>query len=135
MLILEISIYYSNPSKFAGTVVREILDGVGLFTTSALTLVTTVLIVYRIHSVSQPDILKSRRTSYKKIIDLLIQSAAAYSLVAFIYAISSIIPAASTFPSTVGEIPNVYLHAFMYQIFMITAVCVSDAHAVHCNQC
>ncbi|KJA17888.1 hypothetical protein HYPSUDRAFT_1000374 [Hypholoma sublateritium FD-334 SS-4] len=119
--ILEISINYSNPDKFAGTPLQVILDGVGLFTTSALTLITTALIVYRIHSVSQPNLVKYPRNSYGRIIDLLVQSAAAYSLVALIYAVSSVIPGAATFPGTEHQIPNVYLHAFTYEIFMIAA--------------
>lgn len=120
--ILEISINYSSPTKFSGTPLQEILDGVGLFTTSALTMITTALIVYRIHSVSQPNLVKYPRSSYRRITDLLVQSAAAYSLVALIYAISSIIPGSAAFPSTEHQIPNVYLHAFTYEIFMIAAV-------------
>ena len=85
-------------------------------------MITTALIVYRIHSASQPNIVKYLRTSYRRIIDLLVQSAAAYSVVALIYAISSITPGSATFPSTEHQIPNVYLHAFTYEVFMITAV-------------
>lgn len=66
--------------------------------TFGTTLVTTLLIVYRINSATKEGISgrSGSRTTFMHIVDIIVQSAAAYSLVALLYAISGVIPIAST---------------------------------------
>lgn len=65
------------------------------FISFATTLVTTVLIAYRIHSVSQNQGASSRR--FKHIIDIVVQSGAVYALSQFVAAVAGVVPGANAF--------------------------------------
>lgn len=68
------------------------LVGAAFFMTLASTLLTTVLIAFRIYSASRNSALTSARTPYKKVIDIIVQSALLYSLASLALAITIVIP-------------------------------------------
>ncbi|KAF8879998.1 hypothetical protein CPB84DRAFT_1851978 [Gymnopilus junonius] len=104
LLLSEISLYLAliiiacvqklNPDASAARTLNHLLSA-ALFMTLASTLLTTLLIAYRIYSVSRQNGLKSRR-SFKNVMELIIQSAAAYALVSLLYAIEIVIPITNT---------------------------------------
>lgn len=79
------------------------------------TLTTTSLIVYRIYPIFRQD---HSRGGFKKIFDILIQSAAAYALTSLLDAILLAVAASPTF-SGESTIPAMYTDT----LFAITAVC------------
>lgn len=92
--------------------------------TFATTFVTTILIAYRIHSVSKQDVLQGSRTRFNHILEILVQSAAVYSLVALAYAIVGFIPfTANNF--SVRNALNEYLGPF----YGFIGVCVYKFHS------
>ena len=68
------------------------LIAVQAFIVFATTLSSTTLIAYRIHVVSTRDIPGNSKRLLKHILEILVQSAAAYSLVAIAQAISGVVP-------------------------------------------
>lgn len=78
------------------------------------TLLTTLLIAYRIHSVSKQDVVQRARKPFAHILQLLIQSAAAYSFAALFTAIVQVIPLTPTSQWTVLNVNNYssFLFAF-----------------------
>lgn len=82
-----------NPSPSQAHTLKT-LTAAAFFITFATTLVTTLLISYRIHSFSRQDddLPRSSSTRIKHIIEILVQSAALYSMVAIAGAIISIVP-------------------------------------------
>ncbi|KDR68633.1 hypothetical protein GALMADRAFT_1038219 [Galerina marginata CBS 339.88] len=68
------------------------LFSAALFTTVSTTLVTTVLIAYRIYSVAHQNGQDFFKKSFKNILDLLVQSAAAYSILSILYAVCGVTP-------------------------------------------
>ena len=67
------------------------------FMTLASTLLTTILIAYRIHSVAKNNDMgpAKRNKTFSNIGDLIVQSAAAYAFMSLIYAIAVVIPTSS----------------------------------------
>lgn len=68
------------------------LSSAAFFMTLGATLLTTVLIAYRILSVTRRDPRKGTTRPYKNIAEALVQSAAAYSLVVLLSALMDVIP-------------------------------------------
>ncbi|KAF8186757.1 hypothetical protein BJ912DRAFT_451579 [Pholiota molesta] len=100
LIIAEIALFFVDiifqakyigmlvPSGSVATENNDLLAAV-LFISFGTTLVTTVLIAYRIYSVSKQQLPSSRR--FNHIIDLVVQSGAIYSLSQLAYAITSIL--------------------------------------------
>ena len=84
-----------NPSE-STQVILDKLSSAALFMTFGATLLTTVLIAYRISSVTRRDPRKGKIRTYTDIIEALIQSAAAYSLVALLNALTDVVPQTDT---------------------------------------
>ncbi|KAF8886672.1 hypothetical protein CPB84DRAFT_1537540 [Gymnopilus junonius] len=82
----------SYSSSTRGSHMLDILTGVLLFMDLAITLSTTVLISYRINSFAKRNPFPESRSRFKRIVEILVQSAAAYSIVIIVYAITTIIP-------------------------------------------
>ncbi|PPQ75261.1 hypothetical protein CVT26_014795 [Gymnopilus dilepis] len=68
------------------------LGAVLLFLTLATTLLTTLLISYRVYMVCRDSLKCGSATRFSQIIELLVQSAALYSVATLAYAIASVIP-------------------------------------------
>ncbi|KAF8886673.1 hypothetical protein CPB84DRAFT_1850022 [Gymnopilus junonius] len=83
---------YTLASVTQDSQLLDILTGVLLFLDLASTLATTILISYRINSFAKRNPFRNSRSRFKRIVEILVQSAAAYSLVIIAYAIASIIP-------------------------------------------
>ncbi len=109
---------YENPTRNL-----TIQIGIAIFTSAALTLVTTLLIAYRVYSLSRRSVLTSTRKKkpYKDIVEILIQSSAIYSTVSLVYGISWVITLSST-TSLGREISEDYFRQCMQIFFFITAV-------------
>ncbi|KAF8869918.1 hypothetical protein CPB84DRAFT_1855922 [Gymnopilus junonius] len=75
-----------NPSSSQGDILNKLL-GSSLFVTFATTLVSTTLIAYRIHSVSKENVIQGTRRRVNHVIEILVQSAAVYSLASFAIAL------------------------------------------------
>ncbi|KAF8894192.1 hypothetical protein CPB84DRAFT_1304485 [Gymnopilus junonius] len=90
--IILASIESVKPSHAQAHVLNT-LTTTSLFTTLTTTLVTALLISYRIHSVVKQDLLRSSRARLNHIFTILLESSAAYSIVALAYAVSGVIPA------------------------------------------
>ncbi|PPQ75477.1 hypothetical protein CVT26_015960 [Gymnopilus dilepis] len=92
---LSITIIFSashlNPDIRAGQVMG-ILLGVSLFMTLATTVTATLLIAYRIRSLSSKDFPHRSSTRFGHVLEILLQSAAIYSVAALPIAIASVIP-------------------------------------------
>ncbi|KJA17199.1 hypothetical protein HYPSUDRAFT_206371 [Hypholoma sublateritium FD-334 SS-4] len=77
-------------------IILDKLTSSALFMTSGATLLTTALIAYQIYSVTRRDPRKGATKPYKDIAEVLVQSAAAYSLVTLLNALTDIIPVNDT---------------------------------------
>ena len=60
--------------------------------TLGTTLLTTLLIVYRIHSVMRNDGLRRTRSSFQDVLDLIVQSATPYAVACLMNAIVGAVP-------------------------------------------
>ena len=93
------------------------LIGSALFVTASTTSLTASLIAYRIYSLSRSDPLNRAKKTFNKLVDVLIQSAAAYAIISVWYAIEGVIPQTST---------NVFILSatadYLFYIFPIVAV-------------
>lgn len=93
------------------------LIGAALFITATTTSLTASLIVYRIYSLSRNDPLNRAKQTFGKLVDALIQSAAAYAIVSVWYAIETVIP---------QNVNNIWvisaLDDYLFFIFPIVAV-------------
>lgn len=64
-----------------------------LFMTLGTTLLTTLLIVYRIRSVMRRDGLHHTRSPFQNVLELIVQSAAPYAVACLLYATVGAVPA------------------------------------------
>lgn len=109
VLIIQIAAHFNfSPSQ---TTILYILIGASLFVTFTTTLMTTVLIAYRIHSISRRHVLKGTRPRLNHIFDILVQSAAAYSVATLPFAIVAVIPFTPN-NFTIQAAANAYFGAF-----------------------
>ncbi|KAF8894194.1 hypothetical protein CPB84DRAFT_1825940 [Gymnopilus junonius] len=91
LLICEIGLDDLGTSPSQVDTLNTVL-GVATFMTLATTLVATLLISYRIHSVAKQDLPRSSRSRFNHIIEILVQSAAVYSVVTLASAITVVVP-------------------------------------------
>ncbi|KJA22322.1 hypothetical protein HYPSUDRAFT_215890 [Hypholoma sublateritium FD-334 SS-4] len=106
LLFTETSIYASaiilllvdnlNPTTQAAVNTLNDLIGAALFITASTTSLSASLIAYRIYSLSRNDPLNRANKTFGKLVDVLIQSAAAYALISVWYAIETVIPETAT---------------------------------------
>lgn len=89
-----------------------------LFTTLATNLVTTLLISYRIHSFTDQNILRGSKARFKHIHEILMQSAAAYTIFTLAYTISTFIPF-----TTNNTLLLLTIEGYMATFYVFTAVC------------
>ena len=71
---------------------HNLLFSAGMFMTVATTLWTTILIAYRIHSLSRHNIPNRVNHRFYRILEIILQSSMAYSVALVIYAVSLAIP-------------------------------------------
>ncbi len=90
------------------------------FMTLGTTLLTTILIVYRIRSVMLLDRLHSKRSPFQNILELIVQSAAPYAVASLVYAIVGAIPITME-----SEWKLFIAQAYPGVAFLIIAVCFS----------
>lgn len=93
----------------------DILISSALFVTFATTMITTLLIAYRIHSIAKENVPKLSRRRLNHVLEMLVQSSAAYSLAALAYAILIAVPFGSANPLTFNE-AEAYLGPFYFFI-------------------
>ncbi|KJA17377.1 hypothetical protein HYPSUDRAFT_46464, partial [Hypholoma sublateritium FD-334 SS-4] len=115
---ITISIGNMSPEKHEKYLTVQI--GIGIFSSFALTLATTLLILYRIYSFSRHSITPRKGTPYGGIMDYLIKSAAIYSVVSLVYGISWIVTLSPN-RTPASEVSEKYLQKYMQIIFFITA--------------
>lgn len=89
--IIIASVNHLQPSAAVGHTLNNLLSA-ALFMTFASTMSSTILIAYRIYSVSRHSVLKETNKRFNGVVELLIQSAAAYSLVSLLYAVEFVVP-------------------------------------------
>ena len=106
-----------NPTTQAAVNTLNDLIGAALFITASTTSLTASLIAYRIYSLSRNDPLGRAKKTFGKIVDVLIQSAAAYAVISLWYAIETVVPETAT---------NVWIliatDDYLFYIFPIVAV-------------
>ncbi len=106
-----------DPTTQAAVNTLNDLIGAALFITASTTSLTASLIAYRIYSLSGKDPLNRARKTFGKVIDVLIQSAAAYAIISLWYAIETVVPETAT---------NVWIliatDDYLFYIFPIVAV-------------
>ncbi len=94
-----------------------------IFSAFTLTLITTLLILYRIIVMTRrTNLPRQTRNTYKDIVDMIIQSAALYCIVLLIWAISWAITPASTLSGSVRQIPFYYLSKIIEEVCFLVAV-------------
>lgn len=103
-----------NPSPSQGNAI-QILVATSFFITFATTLASTTFIAYRIHALSRHGVQRSTRKRVKYIIEMLVQSAAAYSMTSFGYAVLTVLPETVN-NYVVINAANLYLSAFYFFI-------------------
>ncbi|PPR00850.1 hypothetical protein CVT26_012485 [Gymnopilus dilepis] len=106
IIIAPIAHFQPSPSQ---THTLNALIGSSLFVTSAATITSTLLIAYRIHATSKHNVLKSSRSRFNHIVEILAESAAAYAVASLALAIESIIPQTSSSNNLVVLVCNAYL--------------------------
>lgn len=95
------------------------MTSAAFFVTFVCTLASTCLIAYRIYPIFSHDSLTSRGR-FKKILDILIQSAAIYALAMLVQAIAFVImPLASKTPSA-----EIELSVYSSTLFLVISVCI-----------
>ena len=111
-----------HPNKYKSGAGLQIQSSLAVFSAFALTLIATSLILYRIITVSRhTTVLKRGQSTYRKIIDLIIQSSATYSAVLLIWAISWVIAPSST--GTSGSVSTKFYAKFLEDLSFFSAVC------------
>ncbi|PPR04276.1 hypothetical protein CVT26_004066 [Gymnopilus dilepis] len=80
-----------DPTYSQGVLVDNLIAAQS-FMTSATTLTATILIAYRIYSASKENVFGSTRKRLSKIMEVLVESAAVYSLAAVAQAVALVIP-------------------------------------------
>jgi hypothetical protein len=95
----------------------DTLTGTVNFLTLTTTLVTTVLISYRIHSVVNKELSWGAKAQFNHILDILIQSAVLYAFAALTNAVGSVI----SFPAT-NSVPLIGTQYFTSIFFAFTTV-------------
>lgn len=108
-----------EPADNVAQTINWLITG-ALFSTVATTLVSTILIAYRIHSVTRKNVVLRGGSRYTHILDLLVQSAALYVFGSLLLAIPLVLPVTNA--SEVGILTAQY---YTGSIFPFTAV--SDA--------
>ncbi|KJA17418.1 hypothetical protein HYPSUDRAFT_218932 [Hypholoma sublateritium FD-334 SS-4] len=120
--IVKISVDRFNSIKYFSGHSLWTQTSLALFSTFALTMITTSLIVYRIYNVARYNNLPNRtKTTFKGIVDFIVQSSAVYSVVLLLYAISWTITESSSAAPTIQQIPQNYLLRFTEQVSFIFA--------------
>ncbi len=118
-----------DPTTQAAVNALNDLIGAALFITASTTSLTASLIAYRIYSLSGKDPLNRARKTFGKVIDVLIQSAAAYAIISLWYAIETVVPETAT---------NVWIliatDDYLFYIFPIVAVRRSYEHLGLCRR-
>ena len=122
--VVKISIDRFNSVKYFAGHSLWMQTSLALFSTFALTMITTSLIVYRIYTISRHNNFPSRtQTTFKGIVDLIVQSSAVYSMILLLYAISwTITESSSATPTVLQHLPQNYLLRFTEQLSFIFAV-------------
>lgn len=114
---------HMNPSIYRSGTGLQIQTSLAIFSAFALTLITTVLILYRIITVTrQTNLPRRTQNTYNGIVDMIVQSSAAYSVILLIWAISWAITPASTISGSLSQIPFDYLSKFIEEICLLVAV-------------
>lgn len=106
------------------------LIGAALFITASTTGLTASLIAYRIYSLSKRNPQSRAKKTFGKVLDVLIQSAAAYAVISIWYAVETVVP----------ETPNnVWILSatsdYVFYIFPITAVSFHSAMQAYFDGC
>lgn len=96
------------------------LISAAFFMTLGSTLLTTLLIVYRIHSVVRKNGMHRAQSPLQNVLELLVQSAAPYAVVCLLYAIEGALPQSLWNGWTVYT-----MQYYTGAVFSITAVCLS----------
>ncbi|KAF8879997.1 hypothetical protein CPB84DRAFT_1965874 [Gymnopilus junonius] len=84
------SVVHIDPSLNQGYTIN-ILLGASSFINLAATLSGTLLISHRIHAVSEEDLRKSSRRLFRQVLEILVQSAAAYVIITLAYSIPVVV--------------------------------------------
>lgn len=103
-----------NPSPSQSETLNKLIGAIFLLA-FATTLITTLLISYRIHSFFKEDLSNGFRSRFKHVVEILIQSAAAYSVVTIAFAVVSIIP-------TETSVPVLDARSYTSSLYFFTAV-------------
>ncbi len=94
-----------------------------IFSTFTLTLITTVMILYRIVTVTrQVNFPRRAQHTYRDIIDLIVQSSALYSVTLLIWAITWAIGPVITISSLPRQIPFAYMAKFIEEMSLLVGV-------------
>ena len=113
-----------DPSKYRSGAALQIQTTLAIFSAFVLTLITTLLILYRIIVVTRrTNLPKQRRNTYQDIVDMIIQSSALYSVVLLIWAISWVITPSPALLGPPRQIPLNDMSKFMEEISFLAAVC------------
>ena len=91
LAVIGLNIKYLDPVAESQVDLLNRLIAAQAFITSATTLASTAIIVYQIHSTTR-EIPSNSKRLLAHILEILVQSAAAYSLMAIAYAISGVVP-------------------------------------------
>ena len=109
-----------NPTNSSVIKTLNNLASAGFFMTLGSTLLTTLLIVYRIHSVVSQNAMHRTHSPFQNILDLVVQSAALYAVVCLLYAIEGALP------QSLGNGRTVYsLQYYTGAVFSIVSVRLS----------
>ncbi|PPQ80478.1 hypothetical protein CVT25_001791 [Psilocybe cyanescens] len=115
-VIIEASVEHLNPSRHQARILDSFLF-LGMIATFLCTLTTTIIIIRRIYPIAhQEGGLRSSTQRFKHILDIIIQSAALYSVTSLAFAITSVIPVDNTKNLTIAM-----AQGYSYQIFAFIA--------------
>jgi hypothetical protein len=115
-------VFKLKPTTAESNILDELLSA-ALFITFGTTVVTTILIAYRIYSVVRQDGVDNSKRRFVHVLEVLIQSSAAYSLASFVNAVSGIIPFNG---AVTNSMPLIALQYYMGPIFCFAAVSIPD---------
>lgn len=119
-IIVIASLNNLNPSPSQGDILNKLI-GASLFMTFAGTLVTPILIAYRIHHVFGHSILQGTRSRFKHVVEILVQSTAVYSLAVLAYAVLNVISVTGSNAEMVNIASN-----YLGPLYVFIAVCAYD---------
>ena len=94
--------------------------------TLATTLLTTLLISYRVYTVSRDSLKCGSATRFSQIVELLVQSAALYSVATLAYAIASVIPSRN---QSLGPLVGIQYTSSFYLFSAVSRSFVSGSAA------